>query len=351
MLPPDHSPVPSRYSRQVLFDKIGPEGQRRLMESRVALIGCGALGNVIAGTLARAGVGHLRICDRDFVERDNLQRQILFDEDDAKQALPKAEAAARKLRRINSDITIEPLICDVNYTNIEQICEGTHVVLDGTDNFETRYLINDFAVKSGRNWVYGGVIGATGLCMTVLPGDTPCLRCVFDEPPPPEAAPTCDTAGVLATAVQVVASLQTMEAMKILMGRLAEVNRKLVQVDVWSAHFSGIAASDGKPNPDCPCCGHREFPYLEGRIGSESTALCGRNAVQIRRAGGGRVDLDHMAEKLRSAADSPLLINPYLLRATIGEYEITLFPDGRAIVKGTSDPQRARAIYARYIGG
>ena len=341
----------SRYSRQVLFEGVGPDGQRRLLRSRVVLIGCGALGNVLASTLARAGVGHLRLCDRDFVERDNLQRQILFDEEDVRASLPKAEAAFRKLAQINSEITIEPVVADINYTNIERLCENTDLILDGTDNFETRYLINDFAVKTSRPWIYGGVIGASGLCMTIIPGQTPCLRCVFDEPPPPEATPTCDTAGVLAAAVQVVASLQATEAMKLLMGREHDLNRRLVQVDVWSARISCIAAADSRPNPDCPCCGQRRFPYLEGALGSETTTLCGRNAVQIRRAGGEPVHLASIAEKLRKVASAAVQLNPYLLRTSVGEFELTLFPDGRAIIKGTSDPQRARAVYSRFIGG
>jgi adenylyltransferase/sulfurtransferase len=340
----------SRYSRQVLFEKVGPDGQHRLLQSRVVVIGCGALGNALAGTLARAGVGYLRICDRDFVERDNLQRQVLFDEEDVRQNLPKAEAAFRKLSRINSEITIEPVVSDINYTNIDQICESADLILDGTDNFETRYLINDFAVKNNRTWIYGGVIGAAGLCMTIIPGETPCLRCIFDEPPPPEATPTCDTAGVLATAVQVVAGLQATEALKLLMGRTQELNRRLVQIDVWAPRLSCIAAADSRPSPDCPCCGRRQFPYLEGIVGSDTATLCGRNAVQVRRTGGSPIDLIVLAEKLKAVASQPLHVNAYLLRASLAECELTVFPDGRAIVKGTSDTQRARALYSKFIG-
>ncbi len=338
----------SRYSRQVLFDKIGEEGQRRLASARVVLIGCGALGTVLADTLVRAGVGHLRICDRDYIERDNLQRQVLFDEDDIAANLPKAQAAVAKLRRINSEVTIEAEVVDVNHTNIERLADGAQLLLDGTDNFETRYLINDFSVKTGTPWIYGAVIGATGLSMTILPGDTPCLRCVFEEAPPPEMNPTCDTAGVLASTVHLVAGLQSVEAIKLLIGKKKEINRHLVHLDVWTGRFVNMKVQSAYDDGDCPCCKKREFDYLSGKLGSAAAALCGRNAVQVSAIG--EVDLAAIAEKLRPIASLSVQHNQFMLRVRIDQYELTLFADGRGIIKGTDDPEKARSLYAKYLG-
>ena len=351
----DNQPQPldqnlSRYSRQILYDKIGEEGQRRLAASRVALIGCGALGSVLANTLVRAGVGFLRICDRDFIERDNLQRQVLFDEDDIAANLPKAEAAAAKLARINSSVTVEPVVTDVNSGNVERLVEDVELMLDGTDNFETRYLINDLAVKTERPWIYGAVIGATGLCMTIIPQDTPCLRCVFDEAPPPELNPTCDTAGVLATAVNVVASLQATETLKLLVGRKDEINRHLVHIDVWSGRFASMKVQSTREHGDCPCCKRKQFPYLTGELGSTTATLCGRNAVQVHIAQGASIDFTAMEKKLERVASGPVRSNRFMLRARLDGYELTLFPDGRAIIKGTDDPDKARTLYAKYLG-
>ncbi len=343
-------PSLARYSRQILFEKIGEDGQRRLLRSRVVLIGCGALGTVLANTLVRAGVGHLRICDRDFIERDNLQRQVLFDEDDIAANLPKAQAAAAKLSRINSEVTVEPVVTDVNPANVEQLCEGAELLLDGTDNFETRFLINDLAVKSNRPWVYGAVIGATGLCMTILPGETPCLRCVFEDAPPPEMNPTCDTAGVLGPVVNLVASFQAMEAIKLLIGRREEINRSLMQIDAWTGRVVNLNVQSAREGGDCPCCKRRDFAYLSGRMTSGTTTLCGRNAVQVSAGRAMRVALDAIARKLESVARAPVQVNPFMLKAMIGEYELTVFPDGRAIIKGTNDPDQARTIYAKYVG-
>lgn len=340
----------SRYSRQSLLPEIGEDGQRALIASRVVLIGCGALGSALADTLVRAGVGTLRIVDRDFVELNNLQRQVLFDENDVASGLPKAEAAARKLRAINSSVTIEPVIADANHRNIEQLCEGADLLLDGTDNFETRYLINDLAVQSQRPWVYGAVIGATGLCMAVLPGETPCLRCVFEEAPPPEVSPTCDTAGVLGPVVQLVAGFQAIEAIKVLTGRRDEVTRKLISIDGWSTRVMGINVSGARENGGCPCCGQKQFEYLEGKVGSSATTLCGRNAVQIRRSDDLSVSLEHLAMKLAPLADAPPKHNAFLLRAQIGAYTLAVFADGRAIIQGTEDVEEARSVYAKYIG-
>jgi adenylyltransferase/sulfurtransferase len=340
----------SRYSRQMLYEGIGEEGQQRLRDGRVVLIGCGALGTVLANTLVRAGIGLLRICDRDYLELDNLQRQVLFDEDDLAAGLPKAEAAAARLRRINHEVTVEPMVVDVNHHNIEQFADGAQILLDGTDNFETRFLINDLAVKTGRPWIYGAAIGATGLCMTVLPGETPCLRCVFEEAPPPEMNPTCDTAGVLASVVNIVASLQATETIKLLLGRRGDINRHLVHIDVWSGRFLNMNVQSAYENGNCPCCKRRSFEYLSGQRASSTTTLCGRNAVQVNIARDAPVEFAAIAERLERVSPGRVKHNAFLLRAEVDGFEMTLFSDGRAIVKGTSDPDRARTLYAKYFG-
>jgi len=343
-------PALARYSRQILYEKIGVEGQRRLSASRVVLIGCGALGTVLANTLVRAGVGFMRICDRDFIERDNLQRQVLFDEEDIAAGLPKAEAAAVKLRRINSAVTIEPLVIHVNPENIERLADGAELLLDGTDNFETRFLINDFAVKTRRPWIYGAVIGATGLCMTVIPHDTPCLRCVFEDAPPPEMNPTCDTAGVLAPAVNLVASLQAVEALKLLLGRKDEINRHLVHLDAWSGRLMNMKVQSSYEDGNCPCCKRSEFEYLNGKFAAATTTLCGRDAVQVQPGGSNRIDFAAITQKLQPVSTGPVTHNRFMLKAAVDGYELTLFPDGRAIIKGTHDPDKARSLYAKYFG-
>lgn len=339
-----------RYSRQILFEKIGEEGQRRLGAARVTLIGCGALGSVQAETLVRAGVGYLRIVDRDFLELNNLQRQVLFDEEDVASNLPKAEAARRKLARINSQVTIEAEVTDANYTNIERLADGADLLADGTDNFETRFLINDLAIKSDRPWVYGAVIGATGLCMAILPGETPCLRCVFEQAPPPEMNPTCDTAGVLGPVVQLVAGMQSMEAMKILSGRREEVSRQLLNIDAWSGRFTSLNVTAAREKSNCPCCVQRRFEYLDGKLASSGSTMCGRNAVQINPPAGMRIDFERMAKKLETVADGPVTSNRFLVRARVGELVVTVFADGRAIISGTDRVETARAAYSRYIG-
>jgi molybdopterin-synthase adenylyltransferase len=343
----ERDPQLARYSRQMLFEPIGERGQRLLLQSRVTLIGCGALGTVVANTLARAGVGFLRIVDRDFIELSNLQRQVLFDETDIAENTPKAEAARRKLARINSAIEVEAVITDVNHRNIEQIAEGAHLLLDGTDNFETRFLINDLAVKTQRPWVYGACIGATGLSMPILPGDTPCLRCVFEQAPPPEMNPTCDTAGVLGPVVNMVASHQALEAMKILIGSSEALNRKLLNFDAWSGR---VAMLNVQKSEDCPCCKHASFEFLEGKFASSATSLCGRDAVQISPPAGLEIDFSLIAAKLRNIAHAEPKFNAFMLKAEIAPHELTVFADGRAIIKGTNKPEEARSIYAKYIG-
>jgi molybdopterin-synthase adenylyltransferase len=337
-----------RYSRQIRFPGLGQEGQRRLLRSRVTLCGCGALGTVLANALVRAGVGYLRVVDRDFVETSNLQRQVLFDERDVSDNLPKAEAGARKLRAINSTVDIEPVVADIDRTNILDLVKDADLILDGTDNFEIRYLINDVAVKLGKPWVYGGVIGSYGQTMTILPGDTPCLRCVFEAAPAPGEAATCDTAGVLGPIVNVIASMQAMEAIKILSGKVEAVNRELVFLDIWENTERRIKIAPLKGKVDCPCCKHRQFEWLEGEHGSQTTSLCGRNAVQVSHRTPGRLDFESMAATL--ATMGKVSFNRFLLKFDVENYEFTVFPDGRAIIKGTADTERARSLYAKYIG-
>ncbi len=346
----EQDPKLARYSRQMLFEPIGEEGQRRLLEARVTLIGCGALGTVLANTLARAGIGFMRIVDRDFIELNNLQRQVLFNEDDIAANLPKAEAARRKIQRINSSIDVEAVVTDVNHRNIEKLGEGADLLLDGTDNFETRFLINDLAVKTDRPWVYGACIGATGLSMPVIPGETPCLRCVFEQAPPPEMNPTCDTAGVLGPVVNMVASHQALEAMKILMGRFDAVNRKLLNFDAWSGRVSMLNVQKARDLGDCPCCKRKNFEFLEGKFAGSATTLCGRNAVQVSPPPGLKIDFPTIAEKVKNVAHAEPKFNAFMLKAEIKPHELTVFADGRAIIKGTSKPDEARSIYAKYIG-
>jgi adenylyltransferase/sulfurtransferase len=337
-----------RYSRQMRFYGIGEEGQNKLLHSRVTLCGCGALGTVLANVLVRAGVGHVRVVDRDFIETSNLQRQVLFDERDVTENLPKAEAAARKLRAINSAVTIEPVVTDIDRTNIVELCQDADLILDGTDNFEIRYLINDVAVKLNKPWVYGGCIGSHGQVMTILPGVTPCLRCVFEAAPAPGEAGTCETAGVLAPIVNIVASLQATEAMKILAGHLEAVNRELVYFDIWENVQRRIKVAPLLGKVDCPCCQRRRFEWLEGEHGSQTTSLCGRNAVQVSHRTPGRLNFEEMARHLKLMGE--VSYNRFLLKFQADGYEFTVFPDGRAIIKGTNDVERARTLYAKYIG-
>ncbi len=338
--------IPARYSRQVLFEGIGPEGQARLMASKVALVGCGALGTVQASLLVRAGVGRLRIIDRDFVEESNLQRQILFDEEDARAILPKAVAAVNKLRAANSLVEVEGLVEDVNASTIGRLLDGYDLILDATDNFDARFLLNDYAVKTGTPWIYGACVGSYGLTFPILPGETACLRCVFESAPPPGMSPTCDTAGVLGPIVGLIASLQAAEALKILAGRRERVTRKMAVLDVWEGRLSLV---DLPPREkDCPCCVRREFPFLEGALGSDTATLCGRNAVQIRRRDGITLDLDQVASRLGPIG--AIEKNRFLVRADIDQYRLTVFADGRAIISGTKDPAVAKSIYARYVG-
>jgi len=343
-----------RYHRQTLLPQIGAAGQVRLASARVLLVGCGALGTVIAEQLARAGVGWMRICDRDLVETTNLQRQVLFDEADAAAATPKAVAAGRLLGAINSTIEIDARVTDVHSGNIESLMrvgDGVvDLVLDGTDNVETRYLINDATAKLGVPWVYGACVGTTGRAMGVIPGHSPCLRCLFPQPAGPGELATCDTAGVLAAAAGVVASIQVVEAMRILLAD-ATAASELATVDVWPLRVRTISTA-GARRADCPTCGLRQFEFLDARPGAAAIALCGRNTVQVRPAtNNGGIELKAAAARLASAGE--VQATAFFVRcalATPAGLTLTLFPDGRAMVHGTADPAVARSVYARYVG-
>ena len=342
-----------RYSRQMRVPGIGKAGQQKIMASRVTLCGCGALGTVLANTLVRAGVGFVRVVDRDFVEPSNLQRQVLFDEADVTGNLPKAEAAATKLRAINSTVQIESVVADIDRTNIEDLCRDADLILDGTDNFEIRYLINDVAVKLGKPWVYGGAVGSEGMTMTILPGETPCLRCVFEASPGPGEVGTCETAGVLGPIVSIVASFQAAEALKILAGKRDAVNRELFVLNIWenTSRRVKVAPLKGRKGK-CPCCAQRNFEWLDGAHGTQTTTLCGRNAVQVSQKRAGTLNFADLAKQLE--ASGPVTANRFLLKFSVTDgsdpYEFTVFPDGRAIIKGTDDTDRARSLYAKYIG-
>jgi adenylyltransferase/sulfurtransferase len=337
------SVVIDRYSRQVLFAGVGEEGQRKLGSSSVVLIGCGALGTVIATSLVRAGVGKIKIIDRDFIEYHNLQRQVLFDEEDIKAGLPKAIAAERHLKKINSSIEIEGIVADVNYTNIERFVRDCDVILDGLDNFESRLLINDVSLKHKIPWVYGGAIAASGMTMNIIPGETPCFRCLQWSPASNNIVLTCDTAGVISPAPFIIGSLQSAEAMKILVGA-KEINRDLIQIDVWGNKVSRLKIGR---RADCPAC-QGKYEFLEAGFGTRTASLCGQNAVQVLNPEVTSVSFEELAARL-----SPLgkvSYNEFMLRFAVDSREMVIFPDGRAIVKNTNDEALARGLYAKYIG-
>jgi molybdopterin-synthase adenylyltransferase len=395
----------ARYHRQMLLPGIGETGQQRLRDCTALLVGCGALGTVIADALTRAGIGRLVIVDRDVVEITNLQRQVLFDERDVEACTPKALAAKAKLQSINRGVAVDAHVDDFNGANAARYVEGVDLILDGLDNFETRYLLNDLAVSRRLPYVYGGAVGTTGMSMTVLPGNvqarrihqadsprrasegqdvnigggdeaaegaarivwsddeaTPCLRCVFPDPPPPGASATCDTAGVLGPVVSMVAAQQASEAIKLMTGNISTISRSLLSIDVWSNRVQQFDVSNAR-SESCPCCGHGEFDSLEGGAGSMATSLCGRGAVQVNpmassagRANGGGINLAALADRLQS--HGTFTAGDHLLRGTLiaergtggAPIELLVFPNGRAIIKGTDEPDRARTIYAKYIG-
>jgi len=330
------------------YPPLGEQGQRRLAESRALVCGLGALGSVLANTLARSGVGRLRIVDRDFLELSNLQRQVLYDEQDVAEGLPKAIAARNKLAKINSAIEIEAIVADVDHANIAALLDGVDFICDGTDNFETRFLINDAALKHGVPWVYGGCIGAEGQTMTIVPGETACLRCLMQDAPPPGSTPTCDTAGILGPIVNVIASFQASEAIKVLSGNRDQISRCLTVFEMWDNRIRQVSLDSLKDSVDCPACNGREYPWLEGQRGSYTAVLCGRNAVQLSFPGRDRLSLETLAEQLKAVGS--VMRNPYLLRVAVDDFELTVFPDGRAIIAGTDDIAEAKTVYAKYVG-
>ena len=339
----DEEVMIDRYSRQIIFSGVGEEGQRKLALSCAVIIGCGALGSIIATILVRAGVGNVRIVDKDFIEYHNLARQALFDEDDVKNQLPKAIAAERQLKKVNSSIKIEGIVADVNYANVEGFIKGADVVLDGLDNFETRGLINDACLKQKIPWVYGGAVSSSGMTMNIIPGQTACLRCIHPEVPRGARMLTCETAGVISPAPFVVGSLQSAEAMKILVGS-QDINRGLIVINVWRNKFNQFEIAR---RPGCPSCEGR-FEFLEAKFGTKTTSLCGQNAVQVLNPDVGEISFEKLAAHLKAVGE--VSYNEFMLRFVVDHHEMVIFPDGRAIIKNTNDESLARGLYAKYIG-
>lgn len=334
-----------RYSRQAAFPGVGAEGQSRMAASRVAVAGCGALGTVAAEMLVRAGVGRVRVIDRDIVEIHNLQRQSLFTEEDAAAGLPKAVAAARRLREINSSVTLEERVADLDKRTGPGLLEGCDLVLDGSDNFETRYLVNEICVRDARPWVYAACVGAYAVSAGIQPGETACLRCILEEAPPPGEAPTCETAGIIAPAVHVAASLAVATGMRMLLR--GEGAGTLTSVDLWGGPSARVEL--GPPREDCPVCESGTYDYLEGRKGSREAVLCGRDAVQFRPESPMELDLEGLEERLRPLG--AVERNPFLVRFRPAEgREIVCFRDGRCLITGTRDVAEARTLFARYVG-
>lgn len=335
----------SRYARQMVLYQIGEQGQRKLACSSLVVAGCGALGGVIATLLTRAGVGRIRLIDRDFIELNNLQRQILYDEDDVAAGMPKAAVAAEKLRRVSSQIEIEGVVADLNSSNAESLLSGFDLVLDAIDNFEARYLINDVCVKRSIPWIYGAVIGAYGVTMNILPEQAPCLRCLFPEPPAAGTVETCDVAGILGPIVTTIASVQATEAIKLLIGDATALSPGLLQVDLWDGEMQRTSVPR---QADCPTCVQHDFVWLNAATTSQTTSLCGQDAIQIVMHTQQRLDLNELAERLASCG--VVTVNPFMLRLQLPDHELNIFPDARAIIKGTTDESVARTLYARYIG-
>ncbi len=337
-----------RYARHIAFPGVGSAGQARLIAGRVAIVGAGALGAALAEQLVRSGVGFTRVIDRDVLEESNLGRQSLYTAADAAARLPKAVALAAHLRAFNPEVVIDPKVEDLSAENASELFDDVDVVVDGTDNFETRYLVNDYAVSNKKPWVYGACVASRGLTAVVLPGETPCLRCLYPEPPPPGSGETCETAGILAPAANLVASLQAVEVVKLLVGARDKVRRTWLSIDLWPFRLYEFGGSDPHPDPACPCCGAREFPFLDGATQPRTIKYCGRDAVQVipaRRAG---LDLDALARRL--SALGQVERNEFLLVLTAPPHVVTVFADGRALIKGVSDPAKARALYDRYVG-
>lgn len=345
-----------RFRRQIAYAPVGTRGQQALCNASVAIVGLGALGSTIAERLARSGVGSLRLIDRDWVELDNLPRQALYTLHDAEYHSPKAIAAANQLAAIDPSLHLEPHVCDVTHRNIDSLLEGVDLVLDGTDNFEVRYLINDACVSRGTAWVHAGIVGASGQAMLIEPPRTACFRCLLPDPPPPESMQTCDSVGVLGPAVGVIASWQAMLGVKYLVERGSEspnppaesqsAQGRLTVFDLWSGEVRSVRLPK---SADCECCVRREFPFLKGLHASDAKVLCGKNAVQIQVPVGRNMDLASLAARLRS--NGTVLETPFLVRFSIDSLSITIFRDGRAVIHGTENPEEARKIYQRWIGG
>lgn len=341
-------PVDDRYQRQALFRGLGEAGQERLQAARAVVVGCGALGSHVADLLTRAGVGRITLVDRDFVERTNLHRQTLFRENDVAEGLPKAVAAARHLAAINPLVAIDPRPAHLDAGNIEAIASGAGVIIDGTDNFETRFLINDWALRRGVPWIYAACVGSYGLTMTIVPGVTPCLRCLVRVAPPPGTTETCDTAGIIAPIAAVIAAVEAAEAIKILSGAGNAISRDLLALDLWENATQRMRMDRAAISAGCPACDQGTYDYLEGGAGARATTLCGRHAVQIHPGPGVALDLARLEERLRPLG--AVTRNPYLLRITVEGLTLAIFVDGRAIVSGTDDAARARALYDRVVG-
>lgn len=338
----------TRYSRQILFSPIGQTGQEKLLNSRVVIVGLGALGTVLANLMVRSGVGYVRLIDRDFVEESNLQRQMLYDEEDARKHIPKAVAAAEKLKKVNSQVTIEPMVEDIHSFNAEKLLSNFDLILDGTDNFQIRYLINDIATKHRIPWVYGGAVSSKGMFAAIRPFETPCYRCLFPDPPSGRGE-TCDTVGVIGPIVHIIASYQATEALKLMLGAKHHYNPNLEQFELWTNWHMQMDISQGK-HPDCPACGRGEFEFLNPASDGQEvfTTLCGRDSVQITPRKEISVQLQEEAELLRRIGTVEL--NPFLLRFHVDEYTLVLFKDGRVLVQGTNDIPTAKSLYAKYIG-
>ncbi len=337
-----------RYARQILFYGIGREGQKILEEKTAVLVGCGALGCTSANLLVRSGIKCLKIVDRDFIEESNLQRQSLFDEEDISKNLPKAVAAQKKLQKVNSQIQIEAIVADLSPSTLESILKNANVVIDGTDNFETRFLINDYCVKEEIPWIYGACIGSIGLTMNIIPPKTPCLRCVLDTMPPFGTTETCDTAGIIAPIASMIASIQAAETLKILTGNYDALSKGLLKVDLWRNEIKKLHTDDIRKKSDCITCKQHHYEFLSKDRYSMTTSLCGRNAVQILHPNGSKLDLAKLALRLEHVGE--VFFNSFLLRLKLDKYELTVFPDGRLIITGTNDAAVAKGLYAKYIG-
>jgi molybdopterin-synthase adenylyltransferase len=343
-----HGADDPRYARQVAFAPIGKLGQEKLLAARVAVVGAGALGAVALEQLARSGVGRIRVIDRDVVEDSNLGRQSLYTDADARARIPKAVATARHIASVNPHVTIEPSVAALHCGNVAALLADVDLVIDGTDNLDTRYLINDYAVQRGVPWIYGGCVGSRGLTAVVVPGTTRCLRCVYPDPPPPGTLDTCETAGVIAPIANLIASIEVVEALKLLTGALDRVRRTWICVDLWPFRMIEVGGKESGPRPDCPACGRRDFPFLQGQRGATVASLCGRDAVHVVPEHGASIDLDVLAERLSRIGR--VKRHEFVLVVSIADQSLTIFDDGRALVKGTSDPGIARALYDRYVG-